>query len=165
MSLEHLLISCGNVNISRFSDESFVEKLQQKISILKDMEVMCTWNRSIKAAFWKSFGGFKFIFDDIENCFTLVKRFAEEYVLWQPSKKKTKAQQAALVGLKNHSKVVPVSERISESACIFTVKYLNKCLRVLSCMLFDSEQIKERLHIFKALRLDNHLHAHFVYML
>ncbi|KAJ3192092.1 hypothetical protein HK101_007068 [Irineochytrium annulatum] len=106
------------------------------------------WNRAIKTTFWKSLKLYKYLIDEVERCYLVVQKYVKQ--LTTQKRRQSAAQIAALVGLKN----IPVERReprISDLECIINVRYLRRCLRLLTSMFFDTDQVKERLHVFAML--------------
>ncbi|KAJ3333659.1 hypothetical protein HDU76_005403 [Blyttiomyces sp. JEL0837] len=129
------------------SDGKYQKNVNRKIRRLQSIERLALWNRAVKAEFWRSMKIYKFIFDDIELAFVLVKRYTEKML--RPSKRRyTNAQIASIIGLKNPPPLTkPIL--ISEEKCLAAIKYLRQCVTFMTVMLFDAEQVEERLKIFR----------------
>ncbi|KAJ3411997.1 hypothetical protein HDV05_001426 [Chytridiales sp. JEL 0842] len=144
--LEEQLLKKGLMKRSE-DDVEFASNLRKKGRMLKELENLGSWNRLVKAAFCKSMRLYKFIFDEAESGFLIIKDFTDEKL--KPTfRRRSKAEIAAMVGLNRDHPRIAEKQRISEQKCIAAIKYVRKCIKVLKAMIMDAEQIEERRNIF-----------------
>ncbi|KAJ3114799.1 hypothetical protein HK100_001553 [Physocladia obscura] len=128
--------------------ESQLKDIQSKAHILKLISEIGISNRAVKNVFWKSLVSYKFLMDEIEFLFIIIKKFADAQLY--PQSKRTQAQLAAQVGLEEQIRIKQ-PEVISQACVLFAIRYLRRCIQLLTMMLFDTEQVLSRANLFTLL--------------
>ncbi|KAJ3083195.1 hypothetical protein HDU99_000343 [Rhizoclosmatium hyalinum] len=126
-----------------------LDDIQKKAVLLRKIAEIANANRAVKSAFWKSMIGYRFLMDEIEACFTIVKKFTEQTLY--PRKKRSEAELAALVGLKPDYPGLKRPSTVSEEYVLLAIRYNRKCIQLFTIMIFDTEQVPARTNIFRQL--------------
>ncbi|KAJ3240308.1 hypothetical protein HDU78_002334 [Chytriomyces hyalinus] len=144
--LEQKLIKFAKLN-PKGSLKSHLKNIQHKAHIVKEIGGLSASNRAVKGAFWTSLETYKFLFDEIEAAFLIVKRFIEEQLVSKP-RRRSEAQLAALVGLRNHP-TMEKAETVSEEHALLLIRYLRRCTQLMTLAMFDVEQVASRVNVFR----------------
>ncbi|KAJ3242185.1 hypothetical protein HDU81_006597 [Chytriomyces hyalinus] len=128
-SLEQKLIKFARLN-PKGSLKSHLKDIQHKAHIVKDIGGLSASNRAVKGAFWTSLEAYKFLFDEIEAALLIVKRFTEEQLVSKP-RRRSEAQLAAIVGLRNHP-TIQKAETVSEEHALLLIRYLRRCTQLMT---------------------------------
>ncbi|KAJ3205784.1 hypothetical protein HDU82_004961 [Entophlyctis luteolus] len=129
--------------------QSVFREVQHRSEILKRLEVLTANNRAVKSALWKSMNCFKVLVREIEDSFETVRRFTNQILY--PRKPRTEAQLAAVVGLEESHPLVKKPRKISRKHALLMIRYGRLTIRLLTVMIFDTEQIVSRDKLFQKL--------------